>query len=38
MNTKNAASGKKTKEPQQLKTIKGRGDTSFFRVTCKVFF
>ncbi|KAF5179721.1 Dna topoisomerase 6 subunit b [Thalictrum thalictroides] len=32
---KNASLGKKTKEPSAPKGIKGRGDASFFRVTCK---
>ncbi|KAF9597877.1 hypothetical protein IFM89_021962 [Coptis chinensis] len=32
---KNASLGKKTKEPSALKGIKGRGEASFFRVTCK---
>ncbi|OVA06658.1 Histidine kinase-like ATPase [Macleaya cordata] len=32
---KNAALGKKVKEPAPLKGIKGRGEASFFRVTCK---
>ncbi|XP_057956187.1 DNA topoisomerase 6 subunit B isoform X1 [Malania oleifera] len=32
---KNAALGKKFKEPSAPKAIKGRGEASFFRVTCK---
>ncbi|XP_058071172.1 DNA topoisomerase 6 subunit B isoform X2 [Magnolia sinica] len=32
---KNAALGKKMKETPALKAVKGRGETSFFRVTCK---
>ncbi|KAH7543593.1 hypothetical protein FEM48_Zijuj02G0200300 [Ziziphus jujuba var. spinosa] len=32
---KNAALGKKVKEPQGTKVIKGRGEASFYRVTCK---
>lgn len=35
MQTKNASLGKKTKEPTTAKNVKGRGETSFFRVTCK---
>lgn len=35
---KNAALGKKIKEPQAPKTVKGRGEASFYRVTCKVWF
>lgn len=30
------AAGKKLKESTVAKTGKGRGDTSFFKVTCKV--
>lgn len=33
--SKNAALGKKSKEITALKAVKGRGDASFFRVTCK---
>lgn len=33
---KNAALGKKVKEPAAPKTFKGRGEASFYRVTCKV--
>ncbi|GLU24169.1 hypothetical protein SLE2022_401250 [Rubroshorea leprosula] len=32
---KNAALGKKVKEPASAKGIKGRGEASFYRVTCK---
>ncbi|CAK9146779.1 unnamed protein product [Ilex paraguariensis] len=32
---KNAAHGKKAKEPLVVKAIKGRGEASFYRVTCK---
>ncbi|KAJ4969616.1 hypothetical protein NE237_002715 [Protea cynaroides] len=32
---KNAAVGKKVKEPSAPKGMKGRGEASFFRVTCK---
>ncbi|KAK4772582.1 hypothetical protein SAY86_014357 [Trapa natans] len=32
---KNAAHGKKTKEHTPTKVLKGRGETSFYRVTCK---
>ncbi|XP_031387011.1 DNA topoisomerase 6 subunit B [Punica granatum] len=32
---KNALLGKKTKEPTPVKGIKGRGEASFYRVTCK---
>ncbi|KAF8398467.1 hypothetical protein HHK36_017395 [Tetracentron sinense] len=32
---KNAALGKKVKDPPATKGIKGRGEASFFRVTCK---
>ncbi|KVI09421.1 hypothetical protein Ccrd_012186 [Cynara cardunculus var. scolymus] len=32
---KNAALGKKVKEPTSGKAIKGRGEASFYRVTCK---
>lgn len=35
---KNAALGKKAKEPTPAKAIKGRGEASFYRVTCKVWF
>ncbi|KAK1305632.1 DNA topoisomerase 6 subunit B [Acorus calamus] len=33
--TKNAALGKKVKEVSSLKGLKGRGEASFYRVTCK---
>lgn len=33
---KNAALGKKIKEPASAKGIKGRGEASFYRVACKV--
>lgn len=33
---KNAALGKKVKETPASKGIKGRGEASFYRVTCKV--
>ena len=33
---KNASLGKKVKEVQAPKGIKGRGEASFYRVTCKV--
>lgn len=33
---KNAALGKKVKEPQSNKAMKGRGEASFYRVTCRV--
>lgn len=33
---KNAALGKKVKETPAPKGIKGRGEASFYRVTCKV--
>lgn len=33
---KNAALGKKAKETPASKGIKGRGEASFYRVTCKV--
>lgn len=33
---KNATTGKKVKEPVALKGMKGRGEASFYRVTCKV--
>ncbi|XP_043691416.1 DNA topoisomerase 6 subunit B isoform X2 [Telopea speciosissima] len=32
---KSAALGKKVKEPSVQKSMKGRGETSYFRVTCK---
>ncbi|KAM0009757.1 putative DNA topoisomerase (ATP-hydrolyzing) [Helianthus debilis subsp. tardiflorus] len=32
---KNAALGKKVKEPTSAKAVKGRGEASFYRVTCK---
>ncbi|KAJ6821162.1 DNA topoisomerase 6 subunit B [Iris pallida] len=32
---KNASLGKKSKETASVKGVKGRGETSFFRVTCK---
>ncbi|XP_030520595.1 DNA topoisomerase 6 subunit B isoform X2 [Rhodamnia argentea] len=32
---KNAALGKKVKEPTPAKAMKGRGEASFYRVTCK---
>lgn len=33
---KNAALGKKVKEPAAPKAARGRGEASFYRVTCKV--
>lgn len=36
MQAKNIALGKKVKETQPSKGIKGRGEASFYRVTCKV--
>lgn len=33
---KNAALGKKVKEQSTMKGMKGRGEASFYRVTCKV--
>lgn len=33
---KNAALGKKGREPAASKGMKGRGEASFYRVTCKV--
>lgn len=33
---KNAALGKKVKEPSATKGVKGRGEASFYRVSCKV--
>ncbi|XP_009374831.2 DNA topoisomerase 6 subunit B [Pyrus x bretschneideri] len=35
LQAKNASSGKMVKEPPAAKTIKGRGEASFYRVTCK---
>lgn len=35
---KNVAVGKKLKEPPAIKSGKGRGEASFFKVTCKVAF
>lgn len=35
---KNAALGKKIKDPTSAKGIKGRGEASFYRVACKVKF
>ncbi|XP_010651286.1 DNA topoisomerase 6 subunit B isoform X2 [Vitis vinifera] len=35
LQAKNAALGKKVKEPQASKGMKGRGEASFYRVTCK---
>lgn len=35
MQAKNAALGKKVKETSATKVIKGRGEASFYRVTCK---
>ncbi|KAJ4724172.1 DNA topoisomerase 6 subunit B [Melia azedarach] len=35
LQAKNAALGKKFKEPSATKGVKGRGDASFYRVTCK---
>ncbi|KAJ9697907.1 hypothetical protein PVL29_007152 [Vitis rotundifolia] len=35
LHAKNAALGKKVKEPQASKGMKGRGEASFYRVTCK---
>lgn len=35
---KNAAVGKKVKEPSTAKGMKGRGEASFYKVTCKVWF
>lgn len=34
---KNAALGKKVKEPAAAKGIRGRGEASFYRVICKVW-
>lgn len=36
LQAKNAALGKKVKEPSATKAAKGRGEASFYRVTCKV--
>lgn len=36
LQAKNAALGKKLKEPAATKGMKGRGEASFYRVTCKV--
>lgn len=36
LQAKNAALGKKAKETPVPKGIKGRGEASFYRVTCKV--
>jgi len=36
MQAKNAALGKKVKETHAPKVGKGRGEASFYRVTCKV--
>lgn len=36
LQAKNAALGKKVKEPAASKSMKGRGEASFYRVTCKV--
>lgn len=36
MQAKNAALGKKVKESAAVKTIKGRGEASYYKVTCKV--
>lgn len=33
---KNAALGKKAREQSAAKGMKGRGEASFYRVTCKV--
>ncbi|CAN6696646.1 unnamed protein product [Malus baccata var. baccata] len=35
LQAKNASSGKMVKEPPAAKTMKGRGEASFYRVTCK---
>lgn len=36
LQAKNAALGKKVKEPSATKGARGRGEASFYRVTCKV--
>lgn len=36
MQAKNAALGKKVKESTAVKAIKGRGEASYYKVTCKV--
>lgn len=36
LQVKNAALGKKVKEPQASKGMRGRGEALFYRVTCKV--
>lgn len=36
LQTKNAALGKKVKESAAVKAIKGRGEASYYKVTCKV--
>lgn len=36
MQAKNAALGKKVKESTGVKAIKGRGEASYYKVTCKV--
>lgn len=36
MQVKNAALGKKVKESTAVKAIKGRGEASYYKVTCKV--
>lgn len=35
---KNASLGKKVKEQSTMKGMKGRGEASFYRVTCKVWY
>lgn len=37
MQAKNAALGKKVKESAAVKAIKGRGEASYYKVTCKVW-
>lgn len=36
LQAKNAALGKKVKESAAVKAIKGRGEASYYKVTCKV--
>lgn len=36
MQAKNAALGKKVREPMPGKAMKGRGEASYYKVTCKV--
>lgn len=38
MQAKNAALGKKVKESTATKAFKGRGEASYYKVTCKVWF